>query len=97
MLENLHVTRTIHRLDGENPVILGLRDEHVLAIPAPVSRRFPKGLVEDLWRIDLLVSVLLQAPAHVADQVLHHAPALRVPEDDPRTLFLEMKQVHFPA
>ena len=42
MLENLHMTRTVHRLQREPALVLGflaggLRGEHVLAIPVPVA------------------------------------------------------------
>ena len=37
VLEDLDVSRAVHRLDREDAVILGLGHEHVLAIPIPVT------------------------------------------------------------
>jgi hypothetical protein len=101
VLEDLHVARTVHRLQREDAVILrllvGAGDrEHVLAIPAPVARGLPQRVVEHLRRVDLVI-VVLDAPAHIGEQVLEHAPALGVPEDDARPFFLEVEQVHLAA
>src|SRR6476620_6903996 len=93
MLEDLNVPRAIHRLDREDALVLRLRDEHALPVPAPMARRFPQGLVEDLRGVDLLV-LTLQAPAHVGDQLLEQGPAVRVPEDDAGPLLLEMEEIH---
>src|SRR5690606_25177169 len=53
--------------------------------------------VHQLGGIDLLVTRLELAFAHVIEKLLEQAPALRVPEDRARRLFLEMKQVHRPS
>ena len=55
------------------------------------------ALVEHLRRVDLLIALLVEAAAHVADQALEHLPALGVPEHDARPLLLEMEQVHLAA
>ncbi len=91
----------VHRLEREDALILGLvagdRDlEHVVAIPAPMAGSLPQTVIEHLRRIHLLV-VPLEAAAHVADEVLEHLPALGMPEDDARTFFLEVEQVHLAA
>ena len=93
MLEDLHMPRAVHRLDREDTLVLGLRDEHVLAVPAPMARGLPQRLVEDLRRVDLLV-VGPEAPAHVGDELLEQRPALGVPEHDARPFLLEMEQIH---
>ena len=102
VLENLHVAGAVHRLDGEDLVVLGGvtrrgGGKHRLLVPAPVARGFPQRLVEELRRIHLVVVQLGKAAAHVGDQLLEHRPALGVPEHDARTLFLEMEQVHLAA
>ncbi len=58
MLEDLHMSRAVHRLDGEPALVLGLvagglRREHVLAVPVPVAGGLPQRLVEHLRRVDL--------------------------------------------
>ena len=80
MLEDLHMTRAIHRLERENPFVLcllvgALHRKHVLAIPAPVSGGEPKRGIEHLGRVDLLIFVF-EPPAHIGKQVLEHFPAL---------------------
>ena len=42
VLEKLNMARTVHRLQRENPLILCLRDEHVLVIFVPVAGGFPQ-------------------------------------------------------
>ncbi len=102
VLEDLDVARAVHRLQREDAIVVGVvagdrHLEHVVAVPAPVAGRLPQRLVEHLRRVDLLIALLVEAAAHVADQVLEHLPALGVPEDDARPLLLEMEQVHLAA
>ncbi len=97
VLEDLHVARAVHRLQREDALVLGRRDEHVLAIGLPVARRLPQAAVEDHRGVDLDVAGRLLAPAHVADQRLEQVPALGVPEDRARPLLLEVEQVHLAA
>ena len=47
----------------------------------------------DLGRVHLAVTRVVLALAHVADELLEHAPALRVPEHGARRLLLEVEQV----
>ena len=101
VLEDLHMARTVHRLQRKPALVLGLvagglRREHVLAVPVPVARGFPQRLVENLRRVDLAV-VAGQPPAHVGDQRLEDGPALGVPEHHAGTFFLEVKQVELAA
>ena len=102
MLEDLHVARAVHRLQRENAVVLGVvagdrHLEHVVAVPAPVAGRLPQALVEHLRRVDLLIALLVEPAAHIADETLEHLPALGMPEHDARPLLLEMEQVHLAA
>ena len=101
VLEDLDVARAVHRLDREDPLVLGLfarrrRHEHVLAEPVPVARGLPQRLVEELRRVDLVV-VALQPAAHVGDDLLEDGPALGVPEHGAGAFLLEMEQVHLAA
>ena len=101
VLEDLDVARAVHRLDGEDALVLGLvagrlRHEHVLAEPAPVAGGLPQRLVEQLRRVDLAV-VALQAAAHVGDDLLEDGPAVGVPEHRAGAFLLEMEQVHLAA
>ena len=102
MLEDLHMARAVHRLQREDAIVVGVvagdgHLEHVVAVPAPVAGRLPQALVEHLRRVDLLIALLVEPAAHVADQALEHLPALGVPEHDARPLLLEMEQVHLAA
>ena len=100
VLEDLHMPRAVHGLDGVDALVLALGllagragHEHALAIPAPVAGNLPQALVEHLRRVHLLI-VLGQAAAHVGGEGLEDRPALRVPEDRARPLLLEMEEVH---
>ena len=101
VLEDLHVARTVHRLDREPALVLGLvagrlRREHVLAVPVPVAGGLPQRLVEHLRRVDLAV-VAGQAAAHIGDHRLEDGPALGVPEHHAGAFLLEVEQVHLAA
>ncbi len=69
VLEDLDVARAVHRLDGEDALVLGVlagrgRLEHVLAEPAPVARGLPQRLVEQLRRVDFLIVAAAAAAAY---------------------------------
>ena len=68
VLEDLDVAGAVHRLDGEDALVVGFLaadwPEHVLAEPAPVAGGLPQRLVEQLRRVHLAI-VALQAAAHV--------------------------------
>ena len=96
VLEDLHMARTIHRLQGEDAFVLGLCDEHVLAKRLPMAGRLPKRAVKHLRGIDLDITKLALAPPHVGNQRLEQGPALGVPENRARSFLLEMEQIHFP-
>ena len=95
VLENLHVARAIHRLQREDAVILGLREEHVFAIRLPMAGRFPQCAVEHLRRVHLDVAGVFLPAAHVVDQRLEQRPALGMPEDSAGAFLLKVEQVHF--
>ena len=97
VLEDLHMAGAVHGLQREDPIVLGLGDEHVLAIGLPMARGLPQGAVEHLGRVDLDIAGRLLATAHVGDEGLEQGPALGMPEDRTRPLFLEMEQIHLAA
>ena len=94
VLEDLHVARAVHRLDGELALVLGHGGEHVLAEGLPVARGLPQRLVEDLRPVHLAIADRVLPPAHVVDEALEQLPALGVPEHDARPLLLEVEEVH---
>jgi predicted TIM-barrel fold metal-dependent hydrolase len=94
VVEDLHVARAVHRLDGQDLALDRLAREHVLAELLPVAGALPQLAVQHLGRLDLDVAVGVQPAAHVG---LHRAvqrPALGVPEDHPLGLFLHVEEVH---
>ena len=101
VLEDLDMARAIHRLDGEDALVLGVVAgrgclKHVLAEPPPMARRFPQRLVEHHRRVDFLI-VAAQAAAHIGDDLLEDGPAIGVPKHGAGAFFLEMKQIHVAA
>src|ERR1700761_2742560 len=101
MLEDLHMAWTVHRLQREPALVLGLvarplGREHILAVPVPMARGLPQRLVEDLRRVDFVI-VAGQTPPHVGDDGLEDGPALRVPEYDTGAFLLEVEQVELAA
>ncbi len=107
MLEDLHVTRAVHRLQREDAVIgflvVWMREsigrfhrKHVFLVPAPVTRGFPERGIKHLRRVNFLIGVG-EATAHIGRQGLEHAPALAMPEHHARAFFLEVEQIHLAA
>ena len=94
VLKDLHMAGAVHGLAAEDALIDRFGDEHVLAELLPMTRQFPKRAVQHVWRVDLAVTGRVLAPAHVLDQILEQGPALGVPEDGSRRLFLEVEQIH---
>ena len=97
VIEDLHMARTVHRLDGQSLALLCLAGEHGLAELLPVAGTFPHRAVHQLRRLDLDIAVGLQPAAHVGLDRPVERPALGVPEDHPFGLFLQVEEVHGPA
>src|ERR1700690_651711 len=97
LLEDLHVTGAIHRLDRKNAVIRSLGHEHALTEFFDMPGLDPQFPVHDFRRIDLVVARGRLTLAYIADQRLEQRPALRMPEHRARGFFLQMEQVQFPA
>src|SRR3954452_14068263 len=81
MLEDLYVTRTIHRLERKPTVDLrldasGFCRKHVLAVPGPMTGGVPTRLVANVRRVAFPV-VGGELVTHVGDPLLENGPALR--------------------
>src|SRR5690606_2093814 len=90
-VEDLHVTRAVHGLEAVEPV-LGFGREDVFLVVVPVPGLLPERQVENLGRLDLLVTVVAIHGAHVLLDLLPDRPALGMPEDETRSLFLHVKE-----
>src|SRR6185312_16527519 len=97
VLEDLHVPRAVHRLDGVDPVIRGLREIHVLTEGCRVTRLLPERGVHELRGVDFLIARRLLPLAHVADEALEDDPSLRMPKDCSGCLLLQVKEVELLA
>ena len=93
LLVEHHAARTVHRLQGKDALVLGLGDEHVVTVVAPVPGDFPEAPVHDVRCIDLDVTGGTLALAHVVDEILEQSPALGMPEHRAGRFFLEMEEV----
>src|SRR5207249_8938577 len=90
------VPRAVHRLDGV-VAVLGGRDEHALPEVLPVPGALPQAAVQDLRSAHFLVAVVAVHAAHVLLDLLPQHPAFRVPEHQPRRLFLLVEQIELGA
>ena len=95
MLENLHMTGAIHRLDGIHPLIRRLGEEHVLTELLEVPRLTPEARIHELRRVHFLVTGRVLPPAHVADERLKDQPALGMPEHCAGRLLLQVEKIKF--
>ncbi len=96
-VEDLHVARAVHRLDGQLFAFGRLAREHVRTELFPVPGLLPETPVHDLGGLDLDVAVNLQAAAHVGFHRAVERPTLGVPEDHALGFFLQVEEVHGPA
>ncbi len=94
LIEDLHVTGAVHRLEAERLALDRLADEHIGAVLVPVARGFPEFSVQNLRRLDLDVSGGVQTAAHIGFQHAPQHPALGVPEDHAPALFLHVEELH---
>ncbi|CAI8430745.1 MAG: Uncharacterised protein [Rhodospirillaceae bacterium] len=104
LIENLHVTGTVHRLECENALVgAGVfvgrvaGGEHVLAELVPVAGLLPQLAVDQLRGLNLLVASVVEPVAHVLFQLGVDPPALGVPEHAAARLFLQVEQAQFLA
>src|SRR5205807_10345382 len=72
----------VHRLETED-LLLGLHQEHVLAVVLPVAGLLPEPLVDEDRRRDLLIAARVENLADEALELAHHHPAVREPEGRP--------------
>ncbi len=78
-LEELRVARAVHGLERHLRA-LGLREEHVLAVLAPVPRGPPELRVVELRGLDLLVAPRVPHLAAELHELVEHRGATRQPE-----------------
>src|SRR5438105_4754404 len=93
VLEDLHVARAVHGLDGVEPLVRGLGEIHVLAELLHVARLPPELRVHELRGAHLLVPGGGLPLAHVPNERLDLGPAPRMPDHRARRLLLQVKQV----
>ena len=86
----------VHRLEAEG-LVLGLDQEHVLAIEVPVAGLLPELLVDERRRVDLLVAATRLELAHGVLQRPVQGPALGMPERGARRDVVEAEQVELDA
>src|SRR4026207_1458400 len=84
MVENLDVTRAVHRLDRVVPLVRRLRKEHVLAERLHVPGAAPHGGLPAIRSVDFLIARRSLLLAHVGNQRLEQRPTFRMPEDGTR-------------
>ena len=71
--------RAVHRLEAED-LLLGLHQEHVLAVVLPVAGLLPEPLVDQDRRGDLLIAPRVENLADEPLELTHERPAVREPE-----------------
>src|SRR5690242_5350432 len=96
VLENLHMARTIHRLDGIDPFVFlaFLRQKDHVRISRNVSGELPERFVHQLWRIDFYIAGSGLPPANVVLKGLKERPSFGVPKHRAGRFFLEMEEIH---
>ena len=91
LVEHLDVARAVHRLQRVG-ALLRFGEKHVVFVIVPVAGLLPQGYVEDLRAAHFLIAAVAIDLAHVLLDHLPDRPALRMPEDQARAFFLQMKQ-----
>ena len=92
LVENLHVTRTVHWL---NAILTVLRrgGEHRIFVVFPVTGFFPQDTVHHKRTFNFLILVLFQFGTNEHFQFTEDCPAVVMPEHHSWRLFLHMVQV----
>src|SRR3546814_15856595 len=78
---DLHVARAVHRLQRQDPVVVGIGREHVLTELLPVPRRLPQRQVDELRRLHPAVAAFVQQAADISLDHTAQRPALGVPDN----------------
>ena len=92
LVENLYVTRAVHRLNAVFTV-LRRRGEHCIFVVVPVTGFFPQDTVHHERTFNFLILVLFQFRTNKHFQFTEDGPAVVVPEYHTRRFFLHMVQV----
>ena len=91
MFEERHTTWTVHRLQGEHPVIFRGGGEHVVAVVGPMPRYLPQAAVHHVRRVHFHIARIFLACPHVVDQLLKNRPTPWMPENGTRCVFLKVE------
>ena len=94
VVEDLHVAGAVHRLDRQHLAVGRLAGEHAVVELLPVAGALPQRAVEHLRRLDLDIVRRFHPSTDIVLQGAVQRPALRVPEDHPAALFLDVEEVH---
>jgi len=107
LIEDLDVTRTIHRLQRKDALrrigdelaqaFLVLAEIHVLAELLPVARRFPESAVVELRRLHFDIAAGLKLAPEVALEGAPKRPAFGMPVHHAGRVFLLVEEVHLAA
>ena len=95
-IENQNVARAVHRLHGHFHVA-GERLEHVLVVLVRMAGLYPQHLVHDFRRDNFQVAPMVDFPADVILERVHHLRSLRMPEHHAGRMVLDVVEVHFLA
>ncbi len=92
LVEDLHVTRAVHRLDAVFAVFRR-GGEHGVFVVFPVAGFFPQHAVHHERTFHFLVLILFELHAHEGFQLAEDSPTVVVPEHHTRRFFLHVIQV----
>ena len=99
LIEHLHMAGTIHRLERIHRLFAGMLfvnfdDKHMLLIVVPMAGFFPELAVDHLRRVYLDITIAVLFAAHVILKRGVDFPAVGMPENLARRLFLHVVKVH---
>ena len=94
---DLHVARAVHRLNCEDAIVVVVDGEHIFAELFPMTGAFPQAAVDQLRRLHLKVTGIVETRAHILLANPVQRPAFGMPEHRAYRFFLDMEQIHLPA
>jgi len=93
---DLDVSRAVHGLDGV-VALLRFGRKHMLTVVLPMARLLPQAPIQYLRAANLQITVFAVGAAHVLLYLLPDRPALGMPENHSRSLFLEVEEIELRA